>query len=146
MWYPFSNEYISTLTPEEELNGPLNNPTTTSSRDEQSTRELKWGKVNGSVVRLLESIPERPELHVEEEFVGKKEEKDKEWANWQANLTDYTIEEGRKVVKIASGEDFLLALRASGEVWACSVADNTLGEWVYVSSFVHSHHSSKNWD
>ena len=69
---------------------------------------------------------------VEEELKGRKEEKEEEWANWQANLTDKTIEEGRKVVKIASGADFLLALRASGEVWACSVANNTLGPWIYV--------------
>jgi SCF-associated factor 1 len=132
LWFPFSDEYRSALTPDEELNGPLTNPTTTSSREEQSTRELKWGKVNGSVVRLLENIPERPEMVVEEELVMRKEEKEREWANWQANLTDKTIEEGRKVVKIASGADFLLALRASGEVWACSVAHNTLGPWTYV--------------
>jgi SCF-associated factor 1 len=134
LWFPFSDEYRSALTPDDELNGPLTNPTTTSSREEQSTRELKWGKVNGSVVRLLENIPERPELVVEEELVTRKEEKEREWTNWQANLTDKTIEEGRKVVKIASGADFLLALRASGEVWACSVAHNTLGPWTYVRS------------
>lgn len=132
MWYPFSDEYSSGLTSDEELNGPLNNPTTTSPREEQSTRELKWGKVNGSVVRLLEGIPESPELVVDEEFKGKKDDKDQAWANWQANLTDKTIEEGRKVVKIASGAEFLLALRASGEVWACSVSHNTLGQWIYV--------------
>jgi SCF-associated factor 1 len=133
LWFPFSDEYHSALTPDDELSGPLTNPTTTSSREEQSTRELKWGKVNGSVVRLLENIPERPESVVEEELVMRKEEKEREWTNWQANLTDKTIEEGRKVVKIASGADFLLALRASGEVWACSVAHNTLGPWNYVS-------------
>jgi SCF-associated factor 1 len=110
----------------------LTNPTTTSSREEQSTRVLKWGKVNGSVVRLLENIPERPDSVVEEELIMRKEEKEREWENWQTNLTDKTIEEGRKVVKIASGADFLLALRASGEVWACSVVHNALGPWIYV--------------
>jgi len=64
---------------------------------------------------------------------GRIEKAEREWTNWQANLTDKTVEEGRKVVKIASGADFLLALRASGEVWACSVAHNTLGSWIYVS-------------
>jgi SCF-associated factor 1 len=131
LWYPFSDEYITSLTPDNELNGPLTNTTTTSTREEQSTRELKWGKV-GSVVRLLETIPARPELEVGEELKEMKEAKDEEWRNWQVNLTDKTIEEGRKVVKIASGADFLLALRASGEVWACSVSQNTLGEWIYV--------------
>jgi SCF-associated factor 1 len=89
------------------------------------------------VVSQLESIPERPELEVNEELKGRKEAKDQEWADWQANLTDKTLEEGRKVVKIASGVDFLLALRANGEVWACSVADNTLGPWTYVCLFQH---------
>ena len=136
LWYPFSDEYHAALSPDEELNGPLRNPTTTSTREAESTRELKWGKVNGSVVRLIESIPERPALEVGEGMKEKKEAKDEEWENWQANLTDKTIEEGRKVVKIASGADFLLALRASGEVWACSVSHNTIGQWIYVSHIV----------
>jgi len=92
--------------------------------------------VNGSVARLIENIPERPELEVGEGMEEKKAAKDEEWENWQANLTDKTIEEGRKVVKIASGADFLLALRASGEVWACSVSHNTIGQWIHVSPVI----------
>ena len=88
--------------------------------------------MNGSVVRQMDAIPERPELVVEGALQGRKKAKDDEWANWQTNLTSKTIEEGRKVVKIASGENFVLALRASGEVWACSVMQQTPGPWIYV--------------
>lgn len=136
IWFPFSDEYISARTSDEQLNGPLTNPSSTpnSGSDDSSTsnRELKWGKVNGSVVRQMDTIPERPELVVEEALQGRKKAKDDEWANWQTNLTSKTIEEGRKVVKIASGENFVLALRASGEVWACSVMQQTPGPWIYV--------------
>jgi len=80
----------------------------------------------------MDAIPERPELVVEEALQERKKAKDHEWANWQTNLTSKTIEEGRKVVKIASGENFVLALRASGEVWACPVMQQTPGPWIYV--------------
>jgi hypothetical protein len=81
----------------------------------------------------MEAIPERPELEVEESMQERKKAKDQEWANWQLNPTSKTVEEGKKVVKIACGENFVLALRASGEVWACSVIQQSPGPWIYVS-------------
>jgi SCF-associated factor 1 len=98
---------------------------------------VKWGKVNGSIIHPLEAISERPDLVIEEnddeELKVKKEAKVLEWTEWQSRNTDQTLEEGRKLVKIASGANFLLALRANGEVWACSVSDQIIGQWVYVS-------------
>jgi alpha-tubulin suppressor-like RCC1 family protein len=81
----------------------------------------------------MEAIPERPELDVGESMQERKKAKDQEWANWGSNPTSKTIEERKKVVKIACGENFVLALRASGEVWACSVMQQTPGPWIYVS-------------
>lgn len=43
-------------------------------------------------------------------------------------------EERSKIVKIASGADFLVALKGNGEVWACSVRDEQVGAWIYVGS------------
>lgn len=133
VWFPFSADYTQSLTPDNQLDGPLSNPSVP--KEDKASRELKWGKVGGSVVRQLEAIPERPDIDARRdlELREMKATKEKEWDAYLQSGTDKTLEEGRKVVKIASGANFLLALRANGEVWVCWVQDEALGSWIYVS-------------
>jgi SCF-associated factor 1 len=115
------------------MDGPV--PGLAPPAEDKGNRDLKWGKVGGSVVRPLEPIPERPDFDIgeDEEMKELKAQKDREWDEYLQTGTDKTIEEGQKIVKIASGADFLVALRASGEVWVCSVKDEASAHWVYVS-------------
>lgn len=139
LWFPFSEDYLNSLTPDEQLHGPVRPPTSSpggsgdQGEDGRTDRDLKWGQVGGSVVRLVEALPSRPVLDVDRpEQKERKKAKDTEWGDWEGNLTSSMIDEGSKVVKIASGADFLVALKGNGEVWACSVRDTIIGAWVYV--------------
>lgn len=133
LWFPFSNDYTEGLTPDDRLDGPLSNPSVPE--EDKASREVKWGKVGGSIVRQLTPIPERPDIDAgqDQELQELKAKKDDEWDQYLQSRTDRTVEEGQKIVKIASGRDFLVALRANGEVWVCSAKDQELGDWVYVS-------------
>jgi hypothetical protein len=148
VWYPFSEVYRASLTPNAELNGPL------GVVGEDDSRAVRWGKV-GDIVHELEDIPARPgpdiddddqELELEsggttrdESMEGEKhrgarrtrEEIEEEW-NKAAPLDGVSREKGEKVVKIASGSDFLVALKANGEVWFHRVREGEVASWEYV--------------
>lgn len=148
LWFPFSDDYKDSLTADDQLHGPLR-PASPASEDatEGSGRDLKWGQVGGSIVRSLDPLPERPALHISpdvpdrgQDQKARRKAKDAEWAEYESQSVDLKArEDGNKVVKIASGADFLVALKANGEVWACPVRDGDVGIWIYVSSF-STHH------
>lgn len=146
IWFPFSEEYTASLTPEDQLHGPVRPtfscPEGSNSEDTDRTdRDTKWGQVGGSVIRLVEPLPARPDLQASSpDQKGRKQAKDAEWEEWEGQLTSSAKEEGSKVVKIASGADFLVALKGNGEVWACSVRDEQIGAWIYVSLPAYSSH------
>jgi SCF-associated factor 1 len=134
------------MTSEADLNGPL------GVEDDDDSRSLSWGTVGAAAIFTLDSIPHRPVWEedsddsrgvdaAEEEQAARMERKTKrqelenELAQWRSVRTERTLNEGEKVVKIASGEDFLLALKANGEVWFSRVRDNeALSNWEYVSN------------
>lgn len=60
-----------------------------------------------------------------------REEIEEEW-NRAAPLDGVSREKGEKVVKIASGSDFLVALKANGEVWFHRVREGEVSSWEYV--------------
>lgn len=150
VWYPFSDVYRASLTPNTELNGPL------GVVGEDDSRAVRWGKV-GDIVHELEDIPPRPGIDdddynndepelesggtVREERLTEvegqrgarrtREEIEEEW-NRAAPLDGVSREKGEKVVKIASGSDFLVALKANGEVWFLRVREGEVASWEYV--------------
>ena len=82
----------------------------------------------------MEALPERPALAVDPTLKAKKAAKDQIWDEAESGGRSFeTAEDLQKVIKIASGADFLLALKANGEVWACSVRDPAISAWIYVS-------------
>lgn len=88
-------------------------------------------------------LPPRPTLSVNLDpglnpgMKAKKTTKDAEWEEAeQGGTSSETQEDKEKPIKIASGADFLLALKANGEVWACSVRDPVIGDWIYVSQVI----------
>lgn len=116
VWFPFRSDYQESCTPDDEMSGP-------ACIDGVDTgRMLKWGKVTASrdAVQTMERIPvwlesfEMPEWN--QQASRFKEEKDAE-----------------KVVKIACGRDFIVALKANGEVWLCAANEHQFGQWQIVS-------------
>lgn len=87
----------------------------------------------------LEEVPERPvwdEEWTEVEAEGPtRPELEDEWNEWASTRDASTLKEKEKVVKIASGLDFVLALKGTGEVWFHRVAVGEKGaSWIYVST------------
>lgn len=83
----------------------------------------------------MEPLPSRPTLEVDPSMKTRKVAKDVEWEKAEeGGSSSESSEDRQKVIKIASGADFLLALKANGEVWACSVRDPVVGAWIYVRS------------
>ena len=113
VWYPFSEEYAQECTPEGEL---------TSTNPDKKGRIVKYGKV-GNVVQGLDVLPSRPD---EPQVSGV-------WDEYDADTSAKEKKDDEKVVKIASGEHFVLALKANGEVWIHATKVNEFKSWVYVS-------------
>ena len=132
-WLPFSDAYQADLTEGPSL------PMAMSAA--HFPRKTRMGTV-GEVVHTLEPIPPRPEWrHDAASEAGPKpaartrmsrEELEAEWREWEATRTQKTLEADQKVVQIASGQDFVVALKANGEVWFHRVYENQLERWIYV--------------
>lgn len=121
VWFPFRDDYKAACTSDDALDGPV------CIDGANSAREFKWGTVSGEVVVTAEPIPLRsdmsstlPESHN---------------ALWPKNLTARTETEGQRVIKIACGRDFIVALRANGEVWAARTSDGVIAPWEYMQHF-----------
>ena len=132
VWFPFSANYEATLTPDAELHGPLG-----VEADDQS-RSLRWGTV-GDVVLELEQIPKRPtadEEWTDAEADGRtRAELEDEWREWTVMRDTKTLADKEKVVKIACGLDFVLALKGNGEVWFRHVTEGERNvTWTHVCS------------
>ena len=143
-WYPFSIAYREALTPDEQLNGAR----PTGSGDMKS---MRWGTV-GDIIHELDPIPERPEWDerahpimpgsartrkvIEREW----EEYEHDGGTWGKGKVDE-----QKVVKIASGSDFAIALKQNGEVWYRRIGEqySSKDTWEYVSTKASSRHSGR---
>lgn len=93
--------------------------------------------MSGDAVEALEEVPEREKWDVKYD-VGEAEEmeaKEKEWDSPENRHTGGKDGDGEKVIKIASGQGFVVALKASGEVWVRLIDENRQAEWEYVSFF-----------
>ncbi len=133
VWFPFSDEYEAALTPEAELHGPL------GVHEDDESRALKWGTVTGEPVWELEEIPRRPvwdEKWTEVAAEGRmRQELEDEWDEWTSTRDAETLQEKVRVVKIASGLDFVLALKGNGEVWIRRVGQQERNAvWEYVNN------------
>jgi SCF-associated factor 1 len=112
------------------MNGPLG-----VRADGDESRAVRWGTIKGDVIDLLEDIPERPNYHdlddgqIKEELLAKV----KEWEEVQHGMSDSQKVKAEKVVKIASGQGFIVALKANGEVWLRQVHETQQSHWEYVS-------------
>lgn len=91
----------------------------------------------GNIITTLEGLPLRPDLvdesaeveHVETEI----------WKTYDENTPEKQKELDQKVVKIASGLDCIIALKANGEVWYRRVKEGEpSSEWEYVSTSLRS--------
>lgn len=94
-----------------------------------ASRAVMWGAV-GDIVHELEVPPERPVYEDEDAEMKAKQD---EWADGESR-SDKEKEDGKRVVKIASGQGFVVALKANGEVWYRQVEDNVQFNWEYVST------------
>lgn len=140
VWFPFTNEYESVSTPQNELHGPL------GVDEDDLSRALRWGTV-GDVVLTLPPIPERPRWSPQDERapVGTVPDDDQErrselegkWDEWEAVQTDKAFAAAQRVVKIACGHNFLLALKGSGEVWMIQTTHDGIASapWLYLPFF-----------
>jgi len=139
VWYPFSTEYQASRTPLESLNGPIG---VISVGDvEDRSRCLSWGTVNGDSVSALDEIPLRPVWESSDEVNDHAErgraDLEREWDEWTSSRDEKCLRELERVVKIASGQDFLLALKGNGEVWHISFRNiENANTWEYVCLFV----------
>lgn len=121
VWFPFRDDYKPACTPEDEMDGPV------CLDDANTARMFKWGTVSGEVVVMAEPIPPRPERSS-----TLPEEHD---ALWPKNLAAKAEADGQRVIKIACGRDFIVALRANGEVWAARTSDGVIAPWEYMQHF-----------
>lgn len=112
------------------MNGPLG-----VRGDGDQSRAVKWGTVKGDVVDLLEDIPERPKWDDLDDGDIKEElmQKEKEWEEVRHGMNESQIQRAEKVIKIASGQGFIVALRGNGEVWIRQIHESRESEWEYVS-------------
>lgn len=138
------------MTVDGELNGP---PGVDDNRRSNQRRYLKWGTV-GDVVHELPPLPDRPEWD-EVKYPSPpglqrtREEIEKEWVDHEdtKGWTDAKgAEEEIKVVTVASGADYIIALRRNGEVWYRRLGDsyNAAVEWEYVSHTSSRRHPSNH--
>ncbi|ORY27217.1 regulator of chromosome condensation 1/beta-lactamase-inhibitor protein II [Naematelia encephala] len=128
VWHPFSQAYTAALTSEAELSGPLGQ----QGQDDDS-RAVRWGTVRNEAVDKLEQVPVRPEWTGANDADTQKLEDD--WEVWASTANKRTRDEGEKVVKIASGEGFVVALKKCGEVWMRRVRDGEAFTWEYLPFF-----------
>ncbi|WVQ71765.1 hypothetical protein IAR50_001306 [Cryptococcus sp. DSM 104548] len=145
VWYPFTPAYRESLTSEDDLNGPMK-PTNGDNEDDDDDNEraLKWGKVGPDVVYELPSIPERPELDQEDDKHFEYGSRDRGghtsqelralWSEYESTRSRPS-EDDQKVVKLASGGEFLLALKKNGEVWHIGLKDDLPLRWRYLPYF-----------
>jgi SCF-associated factor 1 len=91
--------------------------------DGDTSRALRYGTVGEDVVDVLEGIPTRPD-----DVFGQSD-----WEAWEKGLRARQLEESERVVKIASGLDFVVALKGNGEVWHRKVRTKETCSWQYVS-------------
>lgn len=112
VWFPFTPEFKNTRTPKEELHGPL----TDGGDGTAQGREFFWGEVNADPIMEAPPVPERPE-------------------GAPTPARGAFDDAAQRVVRIACGIDFLLALKENGEVWFLPSASNTIKDWVYLPQF-----------
>ena len=141
IWYPFREGYGLSLSPEEQLNqihSPNWEETEGSGPD---PRALRWGKV-GDIIETSAQIPPRPAFDAgktprsgEEISWERLKKLDDAWREDEGKMSrNKSKQEQEKVVKIASGSDFLVALRYNGEVWFRYVRSGEPTEWIFVSA------------
>ncbi|RXK35488.1 hypothetical protein M231_07266 [Tremella mesenterica] len=139
IWFPFSSSYISTLTPDDRLDGPLR---PLGSDDNDDDRSVRWGTV-GDVTTLMDPLPVAPvwirEEERDERVRDRREKLEDEWKEWREGTMRGKKEDGEKVVKIASGLDFVVALKQCGEVWLAKVTEASVGNWQYLPFFSSPH-------
>ncbi|GMK59581.1 hypothetical protein CspeluHIS016_0801870 [Cutaneotrichosporon spelunceum] len=121
VWFPFRDDYKPATTPEEQMDGPI------CIDGVNSAREFKWGTVSGDIVQPVDAIPPRPEVNS-----TLSEEHD---ALWPTEYGEKAQVEAQRVIRIACGRDFIVALRRNGEVWAARTSDGTIGAWEYMQHF-----------
>lgn len=97
---------------------------------------MEYGTIGdlGDHMINLEPLPVRPDLStiLDEESEGLR----KIWYDWTLSKPEDWLKT-TKVVKICSGNSFILALRDNGEVWYKSVSEGEIGEWHFVSDGSH---------
>lgn len=103
-WFPISDSYNELLQLDQQ---PSN--TTPAVLEDQASRNVECGKVGAGCVAPLETIPGNDEYNSGE-----------------------IHNKSRKVVKIASGQDFLVALLDNGEVWFRAMREFRAGDWQFV--------------
>ena len=144
IWFPFREAYGLSLSPEEQLN-QINSPNWEEvGGSGPDPRAMRWGKV-GDIIETSPSIPPRPTFESdsrpkvgEETSWAELEALDNAWRAYEAKSSGKGKDEEEKVIKIASGSDFLVALRANGEVWFRHVGPDEPAEWIFVSTFLRS--------
>ncbi|WVN86742.1 uncharacterized protein L203_101914 [Cryptococcus depauperatus CBS 7841] len=147
VWFPFAESYEAALTPDNELHGSARSTTADDgeNEEEETPRGLRWGQVKSEVVIELPSLSSRPnwegnppdnEGSGAEGKSGKTwEQLEDEWNAYESVRTTEEISESQKVIKIASGLDFLIALRKNGEVWYTKVHTGEAFSWLYLPYF-----------
>ncbi|WVQ98829.1 hypothetical protein IAU59_005960 [Kwoniella sp. CBS 9459] len=140
VWYPFSEAYEAGLTTDETLNGPLGG-TGSEEGETDDKRAVRWGTVGIDVVQTLPPVPSRPIYEGKDHGVhlpvGVKFKQDMEadWIDYESTRSQRVVEDEQRVVKIASGEDFVVALKNNGEVWLTRVKEATPPIWQYLPYF-----------
>ncbi|OCF36509.1 hypothetical protein I316_01758 [Kwoniella heveanensis BCC8398] len=141
VWYPFSEAYEAGLTADDALNGPLGG-VSREDGEMDDKRAVRWGTVGNDVVQTLPLVPSRPTYDEDDSLdmtlpagVKSKQDLSAEWSEYQSTRSQKAIEEGERVVKIASGEDFVVALKKNGEVWLTRVKQAAPPLWQYLPYF-----------
>jgi len=131
-WHPFLRAFADGLTPPEQLN---NSPGEDDEGNavyipslEENEIPMRWGTVAPEAVIKLPPIPARPEgiASVEQE------------SGWSYMLADGLVKQPGKVIRIAAGESFVMALRANGEVWMINCeegSDYASNAWEFLLHF-----------
>ena len=132
-WYPFIHAYGQSLTPEADLSR--------SGSGTASEAVQRWGKV-GDVVVPCGPIPDRPSRPLtdfdhprkgQEVHYTRLRKLEEAWIAWEDKASPKERADGDLVVKIASGSDFIAALKVNGEVWIRKVRDNERQSWLFVN-------------
>ncbi|WVQ78399.1 hypothetical protein IAT38_000485 [Cryptococcus sp. DSM 104549] len=136
VWYPFSDGYQEALTNDDDLHGPNTQDEGAQARG----RDLKWGTVGAGVVETLDAIPTRPTLEEMLETSADGHEKwlhdlEVQWTEHESVRGQKELADGQKVVKIAGGLEFLIALKKNGEVWYTRVKEGEAPFWQFLPYF-----------